>query len=42
VGESSLKVRLARAARRDLLAVLKRSLKEFGERAAVRYDALIK
>jgi len=42
VGEPSHEVRLTGAARRDILAVLKWSMKEFGERAALRYDALIK
>ncbi len=42
MGEPTREVRLTGAARRDLLAVLTWSMKEFGERAALCYDALIK
>lgn len=35
-------VRLTRTAKRDLSSVMERSSQEFGERAALRYDALIK
>lgn len=35
-------VHLARAARRDFLAIMVWSFREFGERAALRYDALLK
>lgn len=37
-----LEVRLTRTAQRDIKAILNWSRKEFGEAAAVRYNALIK
>jgi toxin ParE1/3/4 len=39
--DSSLEVRVAGPARRDIKAILKRSFREFGEAAARRYEALI-
>ena len=37
-----MKLRLTRRARRDLAQVMEWTVKEFGERAPLRYDALIK
>lgn len=34
-------IRITRAARRDMIAVMRWSLREFGEDAALRYDALL-
>jgi len=38
----SHQVRIARSARRDLIDILEWTAKEFGELAALRYDALLK
>lgn len=41
-GVGSHQVRIARSARRDLIDILEWTAKEFGELAALRYDALLK
>jgi len=41
VAKAQYEVRITGAARRDILAVMRWSLQEFGEQAARRYDALL-